>query len=717
MPTTVNITEPLVFTLGHARVYTSPILTVATFDPDNPADGGWRQRPYLKCDSLRLAAGPEIDEAILSYEVGDFSARERPAWTTDDAGDPLTVAAVSVPLSLLQEYCKIEILNRDGVVQGTWYGVIEADDRNTAEKGVALQTGRQTFRAFGLVRLLEQTVIASSEVLDSAGVAFTIGRGLAFNADEDGAFAVRGNRAAGVSATYVGYEFSHEPRGQELWDGTWALQYLIEYHAPNDGAAPPTTAGNWFLNIGSLNIVDWYDITVQTERRTVKSVVDEICDRRRIIGYRVYGAEELSDFNVYLDVYTFANANIPLPGGKIIAANPNQIDLDFATSPLVTQRRIVRTEVHASDRVIVEGEYVVSVATFDYGDLDDGWTAAQEAEYLAGNLGGTDEVENTAARARDSMQDVFSRFTVVDGWDQQVEAIIAGKTYHVTIPYANIPLGITGGGLAILFDVASGTAGSLWFKGKTFQRRLPLKDATSNEFRPPFVLLKEQEAYSEVYRFANLLSVGSDDPDAVERSFNCSVGVLDDALGVRLRVNRAGAQQLIAAGQWSGAAATKAADDPDDLGNNAVSFETMLTTASFQWDERCRVEQVVRTVGAGAHERVQRIRIRDARLDIEIPGTITDVAANGELVESAGLILRDDRQRLLEISKAAAVWYGTERLAIDLTYRSVAPLVEIGELVASSDGVAVNTVITSIAYNFRDGSVAIATSFAEADFS
>lgn len=708
----VAVNEPTSYQLGASRVYTSDRLVGGV--------NAWTERPFLHCDLLEMRAGPDVDRAILSYETGRFSVREAPLHD-NVGGSPVEVAEIVEPLNLNRLYCKIEILSGDkSTVLETWYGFIEGDSRDPAVDELDVETGRQVLTAHGLARLLEQTIIDGAEVQAADQVSeHRIGRGLTFNAHDGGAISERGNRAD--SSQYPGSVFAFNPNDPDApdltWNGTDALLYLLEFFPPSDANGDPV--GVWSLLLTTPDGLDWYDFTATTERRSVKSIVDEIIDRRRLVGYRIWAEESGTQLFVYVEVFSFADETIALAdSGKTITANPTQISLDSSGERVVTENVITRTIMHGADRIVVEGEYVTTTASFDFEDLGAGWTESQESDYLAGDADGPDEVANAAARSRDELQDVFSRFVAVDDWDQVITKVDDSGEYYVAIDYGQLPDTIEDNEVAGLFSVNSAVIGDWWYTGKRFRRLLLLQDPETEGFRSPFVLFKEPGSSDPpIYRYAEHLSVGEEGAGN-DRAFACSLSILDDGLGVRVRCNQAGAQQLIASGHFDDAAATKPEHDPSEEGARAVAYDDMITTASVAWDERCRAEVVINNVTPGAHERIRRIYVPDARLDFLLPGTITDLDESSELVESDGEVLRDDRSRLREIAAAAAEWYGSERNAIQVSYNSVKPIpsVEIGNLVSQADGVSVNTPITGVTYDLSNGRTQIITSFADADF-
>ena len=139
---------------------------------------------------------------------------------------------------------------------------------------------------------------------------------------------------------------------------------------------------------------------------------------------------------------------------------------------------------------------------------------------------------------------------------------------------------------------------------------------------------------------------------------------------------------------------------------------------TFEMTERARIERVISQPEAGELERVLRVQVQDCRLDYVVPNTVVGVKS-GELQHSDGGFVRDDRLRLDTLCKAASTWYGKERQSLELTYKQVREIVQIGWLIVDVGSTyqksAVNSVVTSIAYDIQNKSTSFQTSFAELD--
>lgn len=706
----------------------------------------WTERPYLRVDGLNLVAAPDIDQCQMSYWTGRFATRE-----ADEFGNEIITAPQWFnALDLNRQFVKVEILDRNNIdpdtgeraILFTWYGVVEVDDRSESQLaseplGSENRTGRQTLAAFGLLRLLETHVIRSSVVKGPDGVTDTqtIARGLPFNFNSRGSYLRRGNRTKlTVSGVFVHNFLPEKDDDPTLDDNFWtagnAIDYLLEHQTPLDRFDEPVCTWVAEPKTSGKLPVDFYDITVTTDRRSVKAVLDDLIDRRRMVGYWVYGRETgnvgSEVFEAVLKLFTFTDTAIDLEDGEI-PANPELESLFGGSSPVVDDLRVRRMATTEFDEIVVEGAYATSTLTLGFGENDaeirelaEGWTIDLEDSYRTG-AGNGDAEENTIVRTRDELRDVFARFRIETEWPARVAYDIDDdgtvEEYFVTVFPNLLPIPVEDDDVQHLF-VSTGDPDedealqSPWsYHTKRFLDLMPLKDADTNEYRRPFAFFQEgsQGSPQDLWAFAENVSVM--DP---QRKFNCSLRLLQDRLGFHLEVNRPGGQHMIAAGHWDGADST-----PEELnpGTGGLNYENMKLTGTVEWDDKVQVVKTLATP-TGA-KRTLVISVPDARLDFVLPGTVKDISESGTLVYSSGEVLNDDRPRLKSIAEAAAVWYGQTRQALSVRYRELQPYVTLGTLITRLWSVSedpINTPVSGIRYDFLSGTTSIETAYADIDF-
>lgn len=722
-----DIASPQTYLHPFARVYTAAKPGVT-----------WERRPYLFVDHLTLVASPAIDQCTLRYDPGEYATREKDAW-----GDPPALSWFN-PLAINRQFVKVELLRKDQAnpsnpptVIFTWYGEIEVTEESLAQKPDTTfnRTGMQRITAYGGARLLEKTYIRQSTVDYEDASPVTIDRGLPFNFQSRTGIGRFGTRSP--SKTDGVYLHSYQPntlRGQELtaddfWTATDAVEYLLKHHRPLDSDFNELCV----FEAEAAIPADWYDITVETDRRSVKDVLDELIDRRRMLAYWVYGFENGANFSFKVRVFSFNEAAISLPGGGMIPANTNQQTLFMGSSTIVEQARVASIATHQVDDLIVEGAYITSTGTLHYDEnaatdkeLKDGWSSTLETEYKA--AAGGDEIENTVSRSADRFADVFARFPISADWTGQVAYgdCMGALHYEWQIEQGFLPDAneIADADVATQFEVGAHSRNPWNFLVRHILNYLAIKDEDTGEYRRPFVMFKDGD--TQLYTVAENVSALDE-----ERTFNVSTRILADVLGVHLAVNRPGGQQLIAKEHWAGAAATPEELDPTVVSSRPLQYDLdvgaenpgFLLTCTVEWDQKVRV--TLRLREATGHNREMIITYPDARLDFELPGTVTDVTETGSLERSTGKVLRDDRERLQAIAEAAAIWYGAERQAAIIPFRDLSmpietPIGSIGTIITKLYGDAddpINTPVTGIAFDFVGGITTIETAYAEVDFS
>lgn len=729
--------------------------------------GSWGDPvPYLYCDELNLVVAPSIDQAVFSYKYGDF--------TQQLENGP---GGVYPPLSFYRKFVKLELLDTEGEVAYTWFGTFATDEQRPAgslavtdgEETTYTPRGMQYPTALGLVYLLETTIIDASRIetrsedplADPSTDSMTVGRGITFNGVDGIPYAQRGNRSAAKAGDYDGYIFSDLPYGSTLWDAESAVRYLLQFHAPQTAAE--TNVANLVLNCpdGALS---WYDKTVRTDLRNVKEVIDDLIDRRRGVGWYVSGSESEGEFEISVNVFTFADQPLELGAENVLPANTNTVTLNFEKALDVSTVRLSNNLTQLAGSIIVYGAPITVVFTLKPGDegLKPGWNDTEETAYLAGDSAATDydtldkstkERRNQAARGREVLKDVFTRFVLDPAFTGLVDHLEDGEDAHYILPDLNSLLDLETNDASKAFATTYETGGDVeaprcWWRGKRFLSELPLRDDTSilepvDSYQRPFVVFEtvaDESAENRIYEFGHQLAANADNEDpARSRHWSVELEMLDTEPGVRMRV-AGGPPHLIAAGNWTDAAATNQAIDPDpdeDFKNGALDYDDAAKTHPTLWtlamesDDRLVETWISPTLfneRAGdpdllfAWERRKVIMDPTARLTLIAPGTVTDLTSGGQLViDTNGSVYEDDRDRLRRIAVAAGIWYGTQRQALEMSYKQLNLLgLDLGQLITSIgenySKQDVNSVLTGIRIDFANVQTTLQTSFTELDF-
>lgn len=716
-------------------------------------DNSWTEQKSLFVNRLSTVAGPGIDIAELEFNYGIYADQKKVN-----------------PLDLERKYVRIILRNVDSEPDDptvtemrdnaflVWYGIIEVDERDAGGtrtiNGVATPTGNQKFTAYGLLRELELTFVTQSVVEESVSGFQTINRGIPFNLQAGGQYPDRGNSSklnsgpAGTTRIFGFAPFTDDE--VNVWDAFRALEYTLEYDTPKDINGDKVF--EWrVVGLGLLSL-DWFDVTVERDRRSVKDIIDDLIDRRRIVGYYVYGVEDADGFHARISIFTFNEFTIDLGANQQIAANSRQFTLDFESSFDVEVAVLSDNSAHRADVVFVRGAPITTTfSCFRQGGfLEAAWSPEDETRFLEGakNTPGYDALSeedkqkrNQVARSQESLKDVYSKFVIADNWDLIVPDDILGdgSDYWVGVETP------TPSDFEIVkdwHDVADDTnvPAKLWHKGKRFLRFIPIREDDNDdlsEYLDPFVLFLTSTDPLEVWEFGDRLNTKSAfaaDDDV--RQFSTRLIMLEKELGIRIEVGGAGAQQLIALEDWilGTPETTKAEYDPETTEGNGVSNLLMIVTVALEWDDRVIEKALPSNPDTQAelqsrHAREMWIDVPDARLDFLLPGTVTDIDDAGALVQSTdGEIIRDDRFRLLKIALVSAEWFGVKRQALQLRYRQLRPptngtdKIVIGDLITSIGAIYsdpdVNSVVTSIVYEMTGSpTTTVETSYAHLDIS
>lgn len=697
--------------------------------------GPWVERPYLYLDRLRICAAPEIDQATLTWHYGKLL---QPGDTVFTDVEPLDVAGRYIRVTIENWWTEPPVDDDDIV----WHGKVETETLHPDGNSSGISTGRQTLTCFGPLRWAEQKIVASTFVENSdATDMIQINRGLKFNEDERGEIRGHGNRSETKQTipdqpggTPVEcYLFSWKERGQDEWSAEEAVTYLLCAHARDITPDVP-----WRLYVDSGNLQWNPKGGLVTDRRNLKVLLDDLISRHRGAGYEVHYSAAQQE--VIVRVFSFSDVDISMPNGETFEANPDQYSLDFEASVDVSVSELNNTINTQFHRVVIEGDWMTSTATLLVNThLLGDWTNAEEDSYYAGasaepwynNPEMTRKKKNSinrTTRNEDRLRNVFSRFRVDDNWNLKVDSLDGLFTDIRVFPKIDR---YNGSGL-----VSTTEDCPIWVPGLTVTDKLPLRErydysdahipeddweetSTATELTPflePFSILNTQLATGDTWELLDKF-----DSDVAEqpgkRKWHVSTRAHQDRPAVLLNVI-GGPQQFIAKTDFNNSA--NADLDPDDQPskNNGIDFQDIAVTLTFEYTERARIERVISVPEAGELERVLRVHVEDCRLDYVVPNTVVGVKS-GELQYSDGGFIRDDRLRLDTLCKAAAVWYGQERQSLELSYKQVREIVQLGWLITDVGNTYqktnVRSVVTSIAYDLLAKTTTFQTQFAELD--
>lgn len=676
----------------------------------------WTVQDHLYCNSLRWGCGPVRPQASLSWRYGE-GMRE----------DEATFGNVE-KLDLLGRYVKVRIEQEQSEAPLLWYGLITDDARRrdgAADQVDALwKTGRQTLSCEGLDLLLMRSFLTSAVIRTAGGGEKTIKRSPTFN--DPNTFDDVGNR----SFSKIGQ--SHVFAG-DLYDAKWwstldILEYLLAHHSPADATGTQILAFQLSDNARAI-LPTWDRPVVKSHGRPLRSVINELCDRRRMLSWTLTVANESPSAVIKLDVFPFNAAPIVLPSGRTQAANASQVQLGTAGLEMdravdATQASLRDTDHARVEQVIVRGarkRWVISLGQPD-GTLGADWLDVNQTEYEtlpAAIAALTPEIMDMQAqmqryRAEDDRVRVFSWFRLPVGWD--------GTVGDGTGSYSE--------GWAVDDEASPQVAEPYYLPEMRFERFLPKElfgnapDTSPKSLPPPIALIKsEDDLYEHVEKLS--ASAGIEGRGAgAGREWAMSLRIQAKAPGVICTAHgqkSTEGQHLIADSSFTPIAAIN--DSDPDLDWHDMIVTVMVETDSFAEQRWPADDQVDATADAA---RVVYVDIGDrGRLDwchrlavIGAPeGALTYY--NGDTPGSEHVALRDDREAMLDLARFVYEWYGVPREAFALTLKQLFSGVSAGDLITEIGGnetaETVNALVTGIEMDLVAGTTRLTTGHGELD--
>lgn len=639
-----------------------------TYWKERWADPWTLMSPKLWCNAAQWTAAPSLPVAELHWRYGialepgqaQFAARFKES-------------------NRLRMYVKVEydtFLLNEQTDPLRWYGSveIELDDfhgavmRAVGGDTIAFASGKNFFTCYGLESLLDTALVTSSVVSLAGGGVTRVKRALDFNAGG----LPNMSPAPGPDGTYV---FHHQHDGAIFWSTWAAANYLLKYHTPKDfGGQAMLTWELGGLQLDALTPYDKLDLAAQG--KSVRELLNVLLPRQRLAGWTLL-PEEAAGGKLLVTPFTLTASEIPLEIAELplwkIPANPRQFRL-AAEKDRGKEFAIKRSTADACDQVIVQGARRTSTATFSFydGTLAAGWTAALETEFEAGASGAADypaatEVDarsyrNELARGADKFLPVFQRFVLPPTFQYLVGDGLSGTTPSPLTPQdadPGLPTPLAAEDLRFTVELALQ-------QGFDYEN-LPATELEAAPHRQakPLVLYPRSDSTVPAprYRQIDILGTTAEMPDSMDAG---------DVWAARIRVNEDdGSLWVDLEGEHPEDFATAdfarldTDEDPALLGS--ADFRQMLCTLTVAWSEfatgtypeaAAPGRDIVRTCYLDAGEAY--------RCDYLCPQTIVALRpATGELIRCVdGGFVRDDREQLQAIAKAAYSWYSQTRRAV-----------------------------------------------------
>ena len=714
--------ETFLIPTPRADVYrTAPAHTVST--REHWADL-WTDQEYLYCNSVRWASGTVRPAAELHWRYGEGM----PAGTAD--------FAYHERKSLLGHYVKISIEQEEGEDPLLWYGIITDDGRlregATEILDALSKTGEQILAAEGLDLLLMRTFINSAWIRVPGGSEKQIQRGLTFN--DPNAFDDSGNRS--TSQLGDSYIFAGDLYDAHYWNTERILEYLLAYHGPRDALGEKTITLKLTDNAKAI-LPDWDRPVVKTHGRSLRAVIDELCNPGRLLSWRL--TIEGEDPAIFLDVFPYLAAPLTLPSGKTQQANQNLVEL--GTEGLELDRAVdVRAALRDSDhdrveQVIVRGARKRAVMTLGHrdgpsrenGTLRADWTAAHETDYetLPDEIAALSDVSDKQQRlgeyrTKGDLQRVFSWFRLPADWDGSVGDGTGGQTKAYFAPW----------------DPDAGLTETFYVPEMRFERYLPkeLLDIapvdSAKTFMPPLAFIREaDESLVHGVRYVPIDQWGvsaaiEGTGDGAGRRWSASLRMQPDAPGVIVKVGR-GKQYFLAKEDFSPIAGL---DEPGQVDWQDLIVTVMVELDSYvtqRWPGREQLD-----AGADAARVVYIDLGESARLDwvhrLAIVAIQDGVAyylgpggVPGYSPTSDGQYVRDDREMMLDWARLVFERFGAKREAFTIALKQLSGIVSVGDLITKighgDTEETVNALVTGVTMDLLAGTTRITTGQAEID--
>jgi hypothetical protein len=687
------------------------------------SSGEWQDQPFLYCDSFTQCSNPEIPQAVLSWRYGMLL---RPAAQTYQQVDPLDGP------SLLGQFVRITLTDPAGTAATViWYGVIESitDEQqgtfaNLVDPNAGpVSCGRQVVQCLGLESLLQKRWVVFSVVQKSSDQKeINVERGIQFN---DVKFQKEFGNKSPNDGTHGAPLFGDDLSTAEFWSTDNILNYLLAYFGPG---AP---AINWQLSEASDNANFYFDKPrLTSDRRTLKSLLDTLIDRRRLIGY--YVAPDANEGNIEINMFTFTATDISF-GVETITANANQTAIEISGSPDVDRQVLRIVAADRYDQIKAIGAQAVGCCSLSNMDetLKPQWSADDAQDYNTAASTQPDypitidpnsileaQARNTNWREEDRLKRVYAYYGLDRDWNGMVGDGEAGGDTNPYLPE----------------DDDVDTPRPFYWPGLRFDHQLPLllshdysgqNVATSSvtdsappgqmpEYLPCFAVGKipktGQTEWTDHWQFLETFACNAD-LELYNAEWSVSVRPQEDGPGIVLRPSGAPRWAIV---NQDFVPLTDGTDS--DFVNNAVPTidwgSQIIVTVAIRADAPC---QALWPADSGDAEFPKQLIIdlgAEAQWHYVAPHTVVGVK-DGKLIRSdSGGSIRDDRDRLKTIAQFAYSWYSQPRQVLELSFNLCVFGLSVGQLITNlHDSIqdppidtTINTVITRIHREFPEAS-------------
>lgn len=595
-------------------------------------------------------------------------------------------------------YIKVEYDCADGTI--SWVGFIDqlADEQGGVTAGVA--TGTQRFVALSMAQILAYEFMTRSKWDDEPNTTLRwSGSAITFN--DRGKPNRTFNDNADGAETYVfcptvpkNWAADSPWTKAKFWSSRDIAKYLMEYAVPVDSSDAVLVP----FRIENIEAIpDWDRPTIETEGKSVLSILEELVNASKLLQFSV-GIDDGDDPNtVVLKVHSLSATALTLADSETHPANPNTLSI-ISTAAQDTSVTTQFSVTSFANQVVVKGGkretcFTDSIAKSGKA-LIPGWNEVEEEAYndAATGEGGysgftTKEKKhvNQIVRSKHKLNDVFKTYVLNPNWDFEVE-----------------------------FEKVFADSSSRyypWWDGITVLPTLPLKEGLAYEdavvtediqqatveYRPPYVLFKRPTTtqYLQAEKMA----------DGVDPKFSVSVGLAKNNNGITLDVS-GHHQHAIAKTDF-----VTADVDTEVIGDfDYVDAKLTISLSDDRFAEYLEpqpsglpstVDAIRRKVYYAGEAYRKIAMLTTTVVDVDNAGAVEVVNGSNLTLSDSVYTLVDDTSKLESIGKIAAAWYLVPRQIMRLSTARPSAAAFVGQLVTALNyGTAheatINTVISEI---------------------
>lgn len=585
-------------------------------------------------------------------------------------------------------YVKVEVDCADGML--LWYGFIDeqADEQGGFSGTVA--SGRQTFVAYSMAQALAFEYMTRSRWYDEPNdVKRWSGSAISFNAMG------RPNRSDAMILDDVADGLAKQPAhlfaptapanrrtdefnawtAAKYWSTRDVVGHLEQYAMPLNQVGGESIK---FRIDGKNFLPNWDKPTIDTEGKSVLSVLQELINPSRLLQLSTLVDESTSPATVVLKIHSLSANQLNLPGGQVHLPNLDVLTIQAAAAQ-DTKIVIQSSESSTAHQIWMKGakrQSVVTVAVLPDSDvagttegLVEGWTETDETTYIdgasdeAGYGALTDDEKreaNQIVRSRSALNDVFRTFVINPDWD-----FVGPNSRQVFVD-----------------DEDDAARYFPWWNDVTFAPELPLRqgvayttvptldDDARKEYRTPYVLFERPG--EDKFLQAEKMSNREGNP-----SFSVEVGIGKEGQAITLDVN--GSEQHAIAETRFTALPVDYADggewDYFDSSFTVALTEDRFAEYAFPDSENLPVRDALRRRVIYAGEAYKLTR--------DASGTVYDVDVDGAKVVTgtAAAFYDDDRDRLESLGQIAASWFLIPRQILRLVSARPSAIPLVGQIV------------------------------------